>query len=318
MEVESRAPFEEILSSLFADEIGPIHHLYRLSDMDEAEDLEFRNRWPTASDTRRLEIVRHLADISEANFTVDFSPVFRSSLHDPFAPVRIAALDGLWDSTDATLVNPILDLLKSGPTPEVRAAAARSIAHFILMSEWDQVRGVNVEQVFQTLLVIYQHLETPLSVRCAVLEAMGPISLPEIAVLIEDAYEGYVLELQLSAVFAMGNSADPRWLPILLDEMESPSVDMRAEAARAAGTIGRSEAIPQLAELCYDDDDDVAMAAINALAQIGGDEVSRILEELLADPQSAHLHEVVEEALEESQGLDSELPITPWSKDEIN
>ena len=40
-------------------------------------------------------------------------------------------------------------------------------------------------------------------------------------------------ELQLSALFAMGTSADPRWLPILVDEMESPNSDMRAEAARA-------------------------------------------------------------------------------------
>ncbi|MDX1414864.1 MAG: HEAT repeat domain-containing protein [Candidatus Promineifilaceae bacterium] len=315
MNTENNLPFAEILASLFAEEMGPIHYLYRLSDMSEDEHLQFDASWKGVSDNRRHEIVRHLADISESNFVVDFSPIFRSSFLDPFAPVRVAALDGLWDSTDSTLVNPILELLTSDPDPVVREAAAKSLAHFLLLSEWGQVRGINTQRVFQKLLAIYEHPLTTLRIKCAVLEAMGPIPLNETTRIIEDAYEVGVEELQLSAIFAMGTSADSRWLSILLDEMESPSVDMRAEAARAAGIIGKTEAIPQLAELSYDEDLDVATTSVIALAQIGGDEANHILNVLLADQEMKHVHEAIEEALEESQWLDGELPMMPWSEE---
>ncbi len=316
MEEDRKIPFADILSSLFAEELGPIHQLYRLSDMTDTQQAQFSNQWRTVSDIRRQKIVRHLADISESNFVVDFSPIFRSSLRDPYAPVRIAALDGLWDSTDSTLIDPILELLANDPETEVRAAAARSLAHFLMMSEWDQIRGVDSLLIFNTLLDIYRHPESPILLKCAVLEAMGPSPLPETIELIEDAFEGDVFELQLSAVFAMGTSADSRWLSLLLDEMENPREDMRAEAARAVGIIGHSGAIPQLSELALDEDQEVANAAVISLAQIGGNEANRILDELLMDQNFAHLHEIIEEALEESSWVDGELPMFPWSDDD--
>jgi len=318
MEEETIIPFEDVLSSLFAEEMGPIHQLYRLSDMNEEEQAQFHHRWRVASDSRRQEIVRHLADISEWNFIVDFSPIFRFSFQDPYAPVRIAALDGLWDSTDSTLVEPILNFLTDDPALDVREAAARALAHFLVMSEWGQARGVNTSLIFDTLLTTFEDPLTALPIKCAALEAMGPFPSPDTTRVIENAYEGHVSELQLSAVFAMGTSADPRWLPVLLDEMENPELEMRAEAARAAGLIGNSEAIEQLAELAIDDDHDVATAAAIAIAQIGGGEADRILNDLLLDPLSAHLHEAIEEALEESTWMDGELPMFPWSKDDMD
>jgi HEAT repeat protein len=318
MKDESIIPFDDILSSLFAEEMGSIPQLYRLSDMDDEDFTKFLLHWNGASDDRRQVIVRHLADISEHNFIVDFAPIFTISLQDSYAPVRIAALDGLWDSTDSTLVDPILNLLTLDPDPKVREAAARSIAHFLLMSEWDHVRGINKNYVFNTLLDTYDDPITELPLKCAVLEAMGPIPLPRVSKIIEEAYEGFSPELQLSAVFAMGTSADPRWAAILLDEMESPVEEMRAEAARAAGLIGLSEAIPQLAELVYDDDLDVAAVAITSIGQIGGSEAESILQDLLSDLHAEHLHEVAEEALEEASWIDGELPMFPWSEDEMD
>lgn len=318
MKEEPTVPFDVILSSLFAEEMGSIPLLYRLSDMHDEDFAKFLLRWNEAADDRRQVIARHLADISEHNFIVDFSPIFRIALQDSYPPVRIAALDGLWDSTDTNLIDPILQLLTLDPASNVREAAARSIAHFLLMSEWDQVRGINKNIVFKTLLDTYDDPMTELPLKCAVLEAMGPIPMPRISKIIEEAYEGYSPELQLSAVFAMGTSADPRWASIILDEMESPVEEMRAEAARSAGLIGLSEALPQLAELVYDDDSDVAAVAITSIGQIGGDEAENILQSLLADPQAAHLYEIVEEALEESNWMDGELPMFPWSDDEMD
>lgn len=318
MEEEKNIPFDDVLTTIFNQDIASLPHLYRLSDMSESDYAKFLLYWNSASDEKRKVILRHLADISEQNFTVDFSPIFKQSFHDPYPPVRIAALDGLWDSTDTKLVDPILKLLNEDPDREVQVAAARSIAHFLLLSEWDQIRGVDSNRVFDELRKTYESPESVLPLKCAVLEAMGPIPVPELPNIIEDAYEGYIPELQLSAVFAMGTSADPRWLPILLDEMESPKEEMRAEAARAAGLIGSSQAISQLTELAIDDDQDVAAVAIVSIAQIGGDQADSFLSELLADPLAEHLHQIIEEALEEASWLGGELPMFPWSEDEPN
>jgi HEAT repeat protein len=121
--------------------------------------------------------------------------------------------------------------------------------------------------------------------------------------LIEEGYENGDQSMQMSAIFAMGNTADRRWTVTVLAEMESPYEDMRAEAARAAGTIGSSDFVPLLAELAYDEDLAVRLAAVTSLGQIGGDEVQRILANMLDDPEVEEVDEVfeaVEEAMEEA------------------
>jgi HEAT repeat protein len=307
-------PFEEVLASLFEDETMAIHQLYRLSDMGSQESADFHRYWSASSDERRGIIVRHLADVSEENFIVDFSPIFTLCLQDSHSPVRIAALDGLWDSTDVSLVEPIINMLENDPSTEVKVAAARSLAHFLLMSEWGQLKGADTAAIFEALSSTYEDALVALPVKCAALEAMGSLTLPRVVKYFEEAFDDSVQELQLSAMFAMGISADPRWLPILLDEMESPVTAMRAEAARASGAIGSSSAVAQLAELIFDEDEDVARAAITALAQIGGDDAHHSLEVLLSDSDFAHLHEAAEEAIEATMWLEADIDLYPWLK----
>ena len=317
MEEESQIPFTDVLVLLFTEESVPIQHLHRISDMEEQQTVEFGQRWSSASDERRQEIARHLADLSEDNFIVDFKLAFASMLLDSYAPVRVAALDGLWDCGDEKLVDPIINLMVDDPMIEVRVAAARSLSHFLMTFEWGQLPGVKMPTIFEALREAYEDPETALPVKSAALEAMGPLSHPKVVEFIEKSFKGSSPELQQSALFAMGTSADPRWLPFLQDEMESPVADMRAEAARAAGAIGASESILQLSELIFDDDEDVARASVTALSQIGGEQANRVLEELLSDAALHHLYEAAEEAMEESELLEGELQLFPWSDSDI-
>lgn len=297
---ETEISFSDALDDLLSEEQVPIHLLYHLSDMTEDEMLEFEQNWPSSDDERRREIVRHLADISEKDFVVDFQQVFAYCLSDLSPDVRIASLDGLWDTTDLSLVDPIIETLSSDDYAEVQAAAAGALAHFLLMSSWDQLKGVPTDAIIEALLAAYQNPQSSLVLRRVALEAMGSVNLPEVNKAIEDSYESFERELQLSALFAMGSSADARWLPIVLDEMESPYEDMRQEAVRAAGSIGDSQVIPRLAELAYDDSEEVAQAAIEALGEIGGANVQDILLEMSEDLELENLEPVITEALEES------------------
>ena len=78
-----------------------------------------------------------------------------------------------------------------------------------------------------------------------------------------------------------------------------------------------SASISQLSELVYDEDEDVARAAITALSQIGGEQANRVLESLLDDETCTHLHDVVEEGLEESVWMEGDLQLFPWSESDF-
>ncbi|MFQ5400728.1 MAG: HEAT repeat domain-containing protein [Anaerolineae bacterium] len=310
MTTDKNTPFSDVLESLFEDASLPIQLLYRLSDMTAEQITQFVERWPDVGEERRRVIVRHLADLSETNFIVDFLPVFAHCIqHDPAPSVRIAALDGVWDATGTGLIDPIIRLLQQDGDVDVRAAAAAALAHYVLFAEWGQLPQWVLSRVVTALLAELDDLNAPVPVRRAVLEAVASASHPRIPALIESAYEDIDLGMQLSAVFAMGSSADSRWLPILMDEMESEMGEMRAEAARAAGAIGDEQALPQLAELVGDEDTDVALAAVTALGQLGGERAYELLAQFAEDPELELLHDAVDEALEEIGWLQGELTI---------
>lgn len=308
-EKEQERPFPDVLDALFTDEQVDIALLYRLSDVSESELAQFAQQWPTVDPERRRVIVRHLADISEENFVVDFTEVFAHGLRDSHAPVQVAALDGIWDSDNTALIPAIIDLLPPPQPVEVQTAAARALAHYVLMAEWGELPQRIQPPIVEALLTVYDAPATAVSVRRAALEALGAAAHPRVPHLITTAYDSGEHGMQVSALFAMGSSADPRWLSTVMAEMESPYPEMRAEAARAAGAIGRSDPIDLLDELVIDDADEVRTAAIVALGQIGGDRAYEILARLLEDDRYEPYFDLIEESLEESMWLSGEMSL---------
>lgn len=316
MSKQIEQPFAVVLAALFNEEEPPIHLLFRLSDMSPMDFDHFRREWPKVGEERRVTLTRHLTDLAEDNYMVQFAPVFAYLFNDPSPYVRAAALDGVWDSEDLALVSPILTLLRADTNVDVKAAAARALAHYIILAEWGQIGDNKVDVIVDALLTEYDNPRAPLEVKRATLEAVSAAVHPRIPDLINDAYEEGSDELQLSAIFAMGVSADERWLPILEQELRSPSPDFRAEAARACGVIGSEDSIDLLEELVDDDDLEVGIAAIYALAQIGGDEAFAILNRLADDPAYEDYYEAIEEALDEIEWMDGGLDMLNIADDE--
>lgn len=318
MEEKEQLPFSTVLERLFTADPLPLELLYRLSDMPGEDAAQFWAGWTAVPDERRRVIMRHLADISEDNFVVDFVPIFTKAIDDPFAPVRVAALDGVWDATQISLIRPIIGLLQTDADDEVRAAAASALAHYVLLAEWNQLPKHISPPIVEALLAEYDKAETAVAIKRSALEALGAAHHPRVAQLIEEAYEDDSLEMQLSAVFAMGNSADARWLATVIGEMQSLMEDMRAEAARAAGSIGGGEAVEALANLVVDEDLSVALAAVEALGQIGSDEAVGILQSMVDDPDFEELHEAIDEALEEVAWLSGDIDFDWFDVDEMD
>ncbi len=315
-EKESLIPFSEVLEKIFQGDPIPVHLLFRLSDMVPWDSERFQKTWAAADDERRRLIMRHLADLAEESFIVDYSSIFKLGLADDYAEVRLAALDGLWDSTDTRFVSLLLTMMQEDPSLDVRAAAASGLAHYVLMAEWGQIPARVSDQIVGVMLTEYEKPGTAVPVKRAALEALGATNHPRVTELIKEAYDSRFEDMRISAIFAMGNTADDRWLATILAELENPDAEMRAEAARAAGLLGRSDAVEPLALLLDDEDADVRVAAIVGLGQIGGAQAQNILGALLEDPDQEDMHELIEETIEDMLLLSGELDIFDYLEGE--
>lgn len=313
MQEEEIQPFDSVLEAVFQQEPVPIHLLYRLSDLLPEQMDAFWQGWHVLTDERRRIIARHMADIGEENYVVDFCPLFVRFLDDAYSPVRMAALEGMWDSPNTRYIQPIVHLLQNDEVVEVRAAAAAALAHYVMMAEWGELPQKISPPIVDVLLAAYDRSETAVSIKRAALEALAAAGHPRVPDLIHEAYEHENPDMQVSAVFAMGNTTDPRWLSVIMDEMQSPFVDMRVEAVRAAGVIGKSDAVPELAELTMDEAPEVRLAAVYALGQIGGERPQNILSAILEDPELEDLHEMAEEAMEEMMWMGGELDLLDFN-----
>lgn len=294
-------PFSEALSDLLTAEPLPLGTLERLSDMSDEQMVEFQQAWPAVDQLRREDIARLLAEIAEDNFLVDFDPVFHFLFEDTAPTVRISALQGLWDSTNESLIPAVIGMVERDTDVIVRATAARALAHYVLLAEWGQVSRESSDAIVAALNAQLEADDVSDEVRRASLEAVASTNTARVTEHILEAYESGSLDMQLSAIYAMGLTADQRWLPILIEEISNPEAEIREEAARAAGTIGDSAAVSELAQAAYDEELEVAAAAILSLGQIGSDEAQEFLNELLENAERPELLEIIEEALEEME-----------------
>ena len=313
---EKTIPFSEVLDKVFNAEPIPVHLLFHLSDMEPEDAGRFNQAWAKADEERRRVITRHLADMVEEAYFVDFSPIFKLGIEDESPQVRMAALDGLWDSTDTMFVTPLITLLQSDPSLEVRVAAAKALAHYVLLAEWGQMPLRVSRPIIEALLAVYEMDETAVPIKRAALEGLGAAAHPRVEELISEAYNSKFQDMRVSAVFAMGNSADDRWLTTILAEIESSDDEMQLEAIRAAGAMGRSDAVELLADMIEDDTSDVRAAVIVALGKIGGDIPQAILARLMDDPDHEDMHELIEETIEEMLLLGGEIDIIEYMEGE--
>jgi HEAT repeat protein len=258
----------------------------------------FRHEWPSIALDRRREVVRKLVELSEDSFELDFETLFRLALEDSDPEVRVTSLEGLWESENTSLVHTFVTLLQQDDDERVRAAAAQALGKFVLLAEFDKVPSRIAARMEAALLATLDASDTPLLVRRRALEAIAPRNIPGIPARIEAAYHSEEPDEQLSAIFAMGRTSDPRWLAALMEELQHDDAERRYEAAVACGEIEDARAVPALRRALSDDDRDVQLASISALGCIGGREARQALIAII-ERGDEQLQGAAEEALEE-------------------
>ncbi len=274
--------------------------LYSLSKLNKEKLKQFEATWLQIDAPRRRRILENLVEITEESFEVDFSPIFILALKDSDADTQVFAVKGLWENESPALVPAFLYLLKNGQNAKVRATAATALAKFVYLGEIEEIDTDVQLLVEQKLLDTIRDKGEDLEVVRRAIEAISFSSRDGLTEIIEDAFYHENELMRVSAIFAMGRSANARWADDVISVLDDDSAPIRFEAARASGEIAIETAVPKLAALIVDDDEDIEVKqnAIWSLGQIGGDTARTLLESLTQSTLDA-IRETAEDALDE-------------------
>jgi HEAT repeat protein len=274
-----KAPFEIVLDSLRQRGERPNQALLcYLSSLSAEEAERVGQVWSNLPTDLRLELISQLVKMAEADFTLSFGAIFRIAMEDEDAEVRRLAIEGLWEDEDVRLVPLLAQRLGEDESVDVRAAAAQSLGRFILLGELGKIRPKPRTMAYTALLQALQAPDEYTEVRRRALESLAYVCNETLVASIREAYSSSSEKFRISAVFAMGRSADTRWEREVRRELYSTTPEMRYEAARACGELQLSDAVDMLEELTEDTDAEVQQAAIWALGQVGGDRAREVLE----------------------------------------
>lgn len=298
-EARTRISVSELMARLVhqAEEVA-LRDLFVLSDLSRSDVEVVESAWSEVPVARRRRLLEWLVESSTERIELLFGRLLRIALRDEDETVRVLAINGLWEDTEADLIGPLTAILRSDTSEAARGAAASALGAFVLAGELDELDASLAMRAEQALLVAMQSAEEAIPVQARALESLAYSSEAGLRQMIEDAYYAPHDEMRLSAVRAMGRSADSRWRSMVRAELASNDTEMRAEAARAAGELELKAALPDLIALVEDDALLVRLAAIEALGHVGGKEARDLLRSIANDADVEEM-QAAENALEE-------------------
>jgi HEAT repeat protein len=298
MSTQENIKFQQVLDALLdLDTPFQPSFLYRLSDLS-AEDLEkFYKTWPNVPAWRRKAIIEDIEELGETNYTLSFEAIARYCISDHEPGIRAIAIRTLLEYDLPDLVPTLLGMVESDENSDVRAVAASALGKYVYFGEIEELPQKYLRSIEEKLLMVINGSDTML-VRRRALESLGYSSLKEVSPMIENAYYSGKVDLIVSALFAMGRSANPAWRELVVAMLDSDSPQIRAEAARAAGELEIQTAVPQLMSLLDDSDDYVRMASIWSMSQIGGEGVQDAFETIYEETNDEEEAQLIESALD--------------------
>ncbi|MDA0988095.1 MAG: HEAT repeat domain-containing protein [Chloroflexi bacterium] len=280
-----------------------------LSDMAPEDLALLRDVWPGIDAVRKEDLLGRLIDLSEDNLDAEFNDLFRFCLGDENPEVRAKAIEGLWECDGRALLTPLITMLREDPSENVRSAAAMALGKFAALSQIGKMLEKDVGKIKEFLMQTIQNSRESQEVRRRAIEAVAPFNTADVQQIIQDAYVSEQIEMRYSAVYAMGKSCDPRWLPTILAELRNPDPAMRYEASNACGAMGEEPTVPHLIALFQDDDRQTQVSAISAVGAIGGSLARKALLHCLKSSDDVAV-EAAQEALESLEAGDEIMSFT--------
>ncbi|HEX5838080.1 MAG TPA: HEAT repeat domain-containing protein [Anaerolineales bacterium] len=291
--------FQKVLDTLLADSRDfPRRYLQEFSDIGTLELKTLLDVWPQVELSRKLTLLEDLDALAENDTLVSFDDFASALLTDPDPQVRARAIRLLDESEDVKLVPSFMDMLRSDPDIHVRAEAANALHLFVDLGELEEIPESIYRQVEDALLTSITS-EDDARVRRTALESLGYSSRPEVTTLIESSFHRDEPHWQVSALTAMGRSADERWADEVTRALVNENDNIRRAAVQAAGELALKSARPLLLRMLGEEEEGTVLSAIIwSLSQIGGEDVRTYLENLLDLSEDEEQIAFLEEALD--------------------
>jgi HEAT repeat protein len=277
--MESDSSLEHILSNTNKIKYSD---LAKLSGITAEVFSSLSNAWATVPVEQRRTIIERMINMAEANIELDFTMVLKHSLKDTDPKVRSMAVNGLWECGDRAIIKPLITLLSVDPHKDVRASAATALGKFCILAQDGKLLTKDSNEIRQVLLELLENKTEEPEVWRRALEAAAVFDTSEISKLIYQAYGSKRLNVRVSAVFAMGKTADRKWLSLLMEAVSDEEPAMRYEAAVSMGELAEDASIPYLSELINNDDTEIQLASIKALSLIDGPAAKSTLQKHLS------------------------------------
>lgn len=291
--------FQKVLDSLSdKSKEFPQHYLREFSDIGPLELRTLLDVWPQVELSRKLSLLKALDALADTDTLVSFDDFARALLTDPDAQVRTQAIRLLDEAESIDLIPSYLDMLKNDPDIGVRAEAARILHLFVDLGELEEIPENVYHQVEDELLMAVTG-EDDVRVRRAALESLGYSSRPEVATLIESSFHREEPNWQMSALIAMGRSADDRWSDGVTHALVNENDNIRRAAVQAAGELSLKSTRTLLLKMLGEEEDETLLSAVIwSLSQIGGEDVRTYLENLMDQIEDDDQVAFLEEALD--------------------
>jgi HEAT repeat protein len=298
MPAAKKLRFQDLVEALLDEERPfPARYLHHFSDLSQPDQELLRKNWSKVSLRRRQALMEDLEQLGEADDLLSFEEVCRLALEDGDGQVRAAAVRILAEYEKMEFLSLFQDLAVRDQDQNVREAAVFALGPFVYMGEVDLLSVTTQRRLEDFLLNLADGTDVP-AVRMRALESLGYSSREEVIPLIEKAYASGDHKWLLTALFAMGRSANTIWKSKVMAMLDDKHPDVRSEAATAAGGLEIKAAAKRLLELLDDSDSQVRLASIWALSNIGGPGVREALNDMLENTDDDEEAQLLEDALE--------------------
>jgi len=269
--------------------------LHGLSDLSESDVEKIEPVFKTLDVTTRRILLQMMVDESDTDPRLIYDEFGLMALNDSDGEVRRVAIEMLDESESGYIMNRMIRLAQQDKSLDVRAEATRVLGNFVLLGELGDLSEDKFTRVQECVINILNNEREDLDVRRRALEAIANSSHEIVIPAIQSAYQSDDSRLRMSAVVAMGRSADERWESTVMQELiNTTSDEMRYEAARAAGELQIQEAVTHLGRLLADEDREGQEIAVNALGEIGNREAIRMLNIAMEQAEAAEDDEMIE------------------------